>query len=108
MNIKKELGAKIKQLRKNKNLTQEKLSEMINISQRNLAAIESGANFVKADTLEKLIVALDTTTEELFSNDYLRNTAELLKKIQNDIDEIKQNKQKLQILYKFTGFIKNL
>lgn len=108
MNIKKELGAKIKQLRKNKNLTREKLAEIINISQRNLAAIEAGANFVKADTLEKLIIALDTTPEELFSNDYLRDIPELLDNIKSDINAIKQDKRKLQIIYKFINFIKNL
>ena len=108
MNIKKELGEKIKQLRKSKNLTQEQLSEMININTRNLAAIEAGVNFVKAETLEKILTALNTTTEELFANDDLKDTSELIEKIQNDIETIKNDKQKLRAIYKFIICIKNL
>ena len=42
MNIKKLLGEKIKRLRKNRGLTQEQFSEMINIAPRNLSRIEVG------------------------------------------------------------------
>ena len=108
MNVKKELGEKIKQLRKNKNLTQEQLAEMININQRNLAAIEAGVNFVKSETLEKLLLALNTTTEELFTNDYMQDIPHLIIKIQNDIKTIENDKKKLRIIYKFISFIKNL
>ena len=108
MNIKKELGEKIKQLRKKRNLTQEKLSELINISQRNLAAIESGTNFVKAETLEKLMIALNTTTEELFANDDIKDRQELMSIIEKDIESIKNDRNKLRIVYKFLNFIKSL
>ena len=55
MNIKKQFGEKIKRIRKQRGFTQEKLSEMIDISPRNLSGIEKGIYFVKADTLEKII-----------------------------------------------------
>ena len=42
MNIKKELGEKIKRLRKKQKLTQEQLAEMIDIAPRNLSSIEVG------------------------------------------------------------------
>ena len=41
---------------------------MIDISSRNLSNLEIGASFLKAETLEKLLVALNITTEELFAN----------------------------------------
>ena len=41
---------------------------MIDISSRNLSNIEIGASFLKAETLEKLLIALNITTEELFAN----------------------------------------
>lgn len=108
MNLKKELGLKIKQLRKNKKLTQEQLSEIININPRNLAAIESGSNFLKAETIEKLIIALDTTAEELFSNDYLKELPKLKAQITNDIKTIENDEKKLRAVYKFISCIKSL
>ena len=41
---------------------------MIDISSRNLSNIKIEASFLKAETLEKLLVALNITTEELFAN----------------------------------------
>ncbi len=108
MDIKKEFGKKIKIMRKKRNLTQEQLAEIINITPRNMSGIEIGENFVKAETLEKLLVALDTTTEELFANDYLKSSDILLQQIQKDINLIKENKNKLRAIYKFISCIKNL
>ncbi len=67
MPIKKDLGINIKKIRKNRKLTQEEFAEMINIAPRTLSGIECGENFVTAETLDKIVVALDTTQEELFS-----------------------------------------
>ena len=64
-------GKFIAKLRKEKNMTQEQLAEIIEISPRNLSGIELGVNFVKAETLEKIIKALNVTTEEMFSNEHL-------------------------------------
>lgn len=104
MNIKKELGEKIKRLRKKRNLTQEQLAEMIDISPRNLSGIEVGANFVKAETLEKILNALQTTTEELFSNDHIKDEQTLTKEIFSYIKSI-NNKQKLEYIYKIVKFL---
>ena len=63
MNIKKELGEKIKRLRKSRGLTQEQLAELVDISSRNLSNIEQGISFAKAETLEKIIISLLYTTK---------------------------------------------
>lgn len=73
MNIKKTLGEKIKRVRKQRGYTQEQLAERIDIAPRNLSKIEVGACFVTAETLEKLLVALNVTTEELFANDHIKD-----------------------------------
>ena len=78
MNIKKVFGEKVKRIRKKRNLTQEQLAELIDISPRNLSKIEVGACFVKAETLEKLLKALDISTEELFANEHIKESEELL------------------------------
>lgn len=100
MGIKEELGEKIKRMRINRGLTQEQLSEIIDISQRALSAIERGENFVTSETLDKIISALNTTSEELFATNHLKDSNILIDEIKNDIQKIKQNSpQKLEILY---------
>lgn len=53
MDIKKSLGTRIKELRKQRSLSQEKLAELVEISQNALSYIETGDNFCTAETLEK-------------------------------------------------------
>jgi len=105
MNVKKALGEKIKRLRKQRNLTQEELAEMIDIAPRNLSRIEVGANFVTAETLEKILTALDINMEEIFENDYIKEPEELLADINSLLAKIKNNHKKLEIIYKMIGYI---
>ncbi len=103
MGIKKELGKKIKRIRVNRGYTQDKLSEMIDISQRALSSIESGENFVSAETFDKLINALEITSEELFATNYLKEPAEILKLLNQNIAKISDNSEKLEILYNLSN-----
>ena len=100
MNIKKELGEKIKTIRKKRNLTQEQLAEKIDISSRNLSNIELGVNFPKAETLEKILKVLDITTEDLFANEHIKTTEELILQINTYISFIKNDYKTLQLVYK--------
>ena len=64
--LKKKLGARIKEMRKNLGYSQEKLAEIINMDTPNLSNIECGKRFMTAETLEKIANALNTTERELF------------------------------------------
>ncbi|MBR1775711.1 helix-turn-helix transcriptional regulator [bacterium] len=99
MGIKSELGKKIKRMRLNRGLTQEQLAEAIDVSQRTLSGIEIGENFVTAETLDKLIKALNTTTDELFALNHLRDDADIKAEIINDVEYLSNDKEKLKILY---------
>ncbi len=99
MGIKKELGQKIKRMRINRGLTQEQLAEMIDVSQRTMSGIEIGENFVTAETLDKLIKALNTTPQDLFAINHLKPSNELVDEIKNNVDIIAHNNVKLEILY---------
>lgn len=105
MNFKKAFGEKLKRLRKNRGFTQEQLAEMIEIDPRNLSRIEVGTSFVKAETMEKLLKALDVTTEELFSNDHIKESKELISDINCYIDSVKDKPQKLEKIHKMIRFI---
>ncbi len=100
MNIKKELGEKIKRIRKQRGYTQEELAEMIDISSRNLSNIELGNSYPKPETLEKFLKILNITTQTLFSNDSIKSDAELLEEINFLINTIQHDHKTLEKIYK--------
>ena len=103
LEIKKLLGQRIKELRTKKGYTQEQLTEKLNIGQRTLSKIERGNTFVSAETLAKLLIALDVSIDELFNFGYLQEKEvikkELLEAINNETIDIK-------LMYKFYKSIK--
>lgn len=67
MDIKKNFGKKVRELRLSYGLTQEELAEKIGISPKSLSQIELGGNFVSADTLELICKTLNITPDILFN-----------------------------------------
>ncbi|MBQ8459596.1 helix-turn-helix transcriptional regulator [bacterium] len=106
MGIKKEIGKRIKSIRISKGYTQEKLSEMADISQRALSKIEIGENFITAETLDNLLNALEIDAEDLFAANKFKEPQELLKMINQNISEIGNNSEKLEIIYNLTKSLK--
>ena len=102
MGIKKELGKKIKKMRIERGYTQDKLAELVDISQKALSSIELGENFVSAETLDKILSAFEITTEELFATNRYKDSQELLKMINKNIAQIGDNSEKLGIIYNLT------
>lgn len=99
MNIKKQLGAKIKRLRIKKGLTQEQFAEKIDIATRTLSGIETGENFLTADTLEKILDVLNVSSSELFAVEHIKSQEDLVNEIITDVQNLK-DKQKIETIYK--------
>lgn len=99
MEIKKQLGAKIKRLRQKSGLTQEQLAERIDIATRTLSGIETGENFLTADTLEKIVEVLDVSCADLFAFDHIKPQEELVCEIISDIQNLK-DREKIETIYK--------
>ncbi len=102
MSIKKELGKRIKKMRVERGYTQDKMAEIIDISQKALSSIELGENFVSAETLDKILSAFEITAEELFATNRYKDSQELLKMINKNIAQIGDNSEKLEIIYNLT------
>ena len=100
MNIKNLLGEKVKRLRKMRGFTQEQFAEIIDITPRNLCRIESGENFVTAETLDKILNALNIPADILFTYEHLKEDKELLADIYTYIDKIKSNQKQLEKTYR--------
>lgn len=99
LNIKKQLGARIKQLRQEQGYSQEQFAEKLGIAPRTLCGIEIGKIFFTADTLEKILTALNITPQELFMINYLQPQEDLVKEIIDTVKSIK-DRQKIEIIYK--------
>lgn len=65
-NLKEGFGARLKELRRAKGYTQEKLAEKLDITQRQLTRIETGENFPSVETIEKISFYLEADLTSLF------------------------------------------
>ena len=93
MSFKKLFVTQVKLLRNFRKLTQEELSEQINIDIRQLARIEAGTSFVTSETIEQLCTALNVTYKELFDFENIEDNMTC-----EDIKKYKQNYSKLSKL----------
>ena len=83
------LGEKVKTLRKALKITQKELAMAVGVSQSTIGMIEGNKQGASNDTLLKLAKALNTTVDNLLSNNYFDNeikeNVELSKKAERDI-----------------------
>ena len=105
MNLKKLLGLRIKELRKQKNIKQEKLAEMINIATRNLSNIETGRCFPSPENIEKIACAFNCRIKELFDFEHEQESADLIDEINTRLKNFDQ--RGLKDLYKITRALSN-
>lgn len=91
-------GSHVAKLRNDKGISQEKLAELADISPRMLSCIETGANFTQSETIENIAKALDITVQDLLRFDNPEDEAQLLDSINNKINFIKNDVDKLKIL----------
>lgn len=61
----KAVGAKIKYIREQRNLTQEQLAEAVNISTNHISVIERGLKTPKLDTFVDIVNALEVSADEV-------------------------------------------
>lgn len=97
MNTKELLGLKVKEIRKNRKITQEKLSEIIGVDNGYISKLEVGQNFPSIGTLEKIARALDVELVEFFQFTDIK-TEDFKSEINRIYDKL--NREKQFILYK--------
>ncbi len=89
MSLKTLFGAQVKRLRKFRKMTQEELSEKIEIDLRQLARIEAGESFATSETIEKICKALNVNYKDIF------DVQEETNMTFDSIEKFKQNYSKL-------------
>jgi transcriptional regulator with XRE-family HTH domain len=66
MDIKQNIGLRIKQLRADKGISQEKLALKAGLDRTYMTSVENGKRNVSIQNIEKIIIALETSFEEFF------------------------------------------
>lgn len=105
MNIKKDFGMRIKELRNKRGITQYRLAEIAGIDPKHLSHIETGRSFPKADLIEKFAKALEVDYTEFFKTEYLNDRKILLGKINKFLEN--SSDTDLQIIYKLISSYMN-
>ena len=96
--IKSLLGKSVRFFRELKNITQEELAEKVGVNSRTISLIERGFNFVTADTLYYIAIALDVSPKKLFDFD---DESAFNDNIKDKLfDLITKNQDKIYTIYK--------
>lgn len=98
MNAQKLFGKRLKELRKQRNLTQEQLSELLGVFPKQIGNIETGTTFTTMPNLEKISKILNVEIKDLFDFEHQKQRDELIKNIYETINQISD--EKLKIVYK--------
>ena len=89
MDIKQMIGARIKEIRTGKRITQEQLAEKININPKYLSSIERGKENPTLDILIKIAKSLDVNLDDIFKLVQIEDPAKrkiLIKSLLNEAD----------------------
>ena len=83
MDNKKLLGSRLKELRKRKGLTQEKLAELVELEPASICNIENGYNYPSLQNLEKIVTTLEVTFSDIFNFEHHKSSENLINEINN-------------------------
>ena len=98
MNLKQQLGQRIKELRMQNNLTQSALAEIVDIASKYQSHIETGNSYPSAELIEKYAKAFNIEPSEVLSINNSKIKTELINKINKKIESFSISK--LELLYK--------
>ena len=88
-------GRRIKELRKSKKMTQEQLSEILGLYQKQIGNIETGSYFTTMPNLEKLAEIFDVEIKDLFAFEHQKNKDEILNDIHKLLNTASEEQLKL-------------
>lgn len=92
------LALRLKELRKSRGLTQEKLAEMIGRDTKHISKLEIAGSYPSIETLERIAKALDVELKEIFNFDGLQEKNYII----NEFEKLLKysDEKHLQTLYK--------
>lgn len=103
MNLK-AIGGRIKAAREKKGLTQESLSEIVDLSPMHMSVIERGVKTTKLDTFIRIANALGVSADELLQDVVDHSTESISGELYNMIQELPRQEQQ-KLLYCIKAYI---
>ena len=97
-NTKELLGGRIRELRKGLKISQEHLSERIDVDPRYISRIEKGKCFPSLETLENIARALNAEMRELFDYEHLSESLDYQEVISELLATVEDEKQRQLVL----------
>ncbi len=91
-------GKRLKEIRKNKNYTQENLAERIGLEPKQICRMENGVCFTSFDKLQKIAQTLNVELYEIFKFNHKQPKDALIKEM-NEIFKNASN-EKIELIYK--------
>ncbi len=88
------LGARIREQRKKKRLTQEQLAEMLGIDQKHMSRIELGKSYPSLDRLTMIAEALEVPLPSLFKFTHMGDERELVQQINEMVQKLGEADQR--------------
>jgi len=88
------LGARIKELRRSRKLSQEELAEIIGVEPQHMSRIESGRSYPSLDRLEKISIALKVPLKDFFEFMHLEDGADRRKSMDGMVKELNEEQQR--------------
>ena len=88
------IGKRIQELRKKKGITQEQLSEVIDISPHYLSALERGVYNIKLETLVKILNYLECSADEVFCDVVEKSYAITSNRLSEKLEALPLDEQK--------------
>lgn len=94
VNLAKNFGKRLKEIRNMRGLTQSQLAEMLELEVMSISRIESGIHFPKQENIEKIAKILDVEIKDLFDFAHHQTKSALQKDINAmlknaDVDDLK-------------------
>ena len=103
MNLK-AIGSRIKAAREKKGLTQEALSEIVDLSPMHMSFIERGVKPTRLDTFIRIANALDVSADELLQDVVDHSTESISGELYDMIQQLPKTEQQ-KILYCIKAYI---
>ncbi|MBE7710251.1 MAG: helix-turn-helix transcriptional regulator [Cyanobacteria bacterium SIG32] len=101
MNFKQTFAKKLREIRKQRHLTQEQLAELVSVDFRHISYIETAKSFPSTDLIERICKALNVTYSQLFDFELETSREDLILKTTNIIKTL--DDEKLALIFKIAS-----
>ncbi|MBQ3138909.1 MAG: helix-turn-helix transcriptional regulator [Ruminococcus sp.] len=91
----KAIGKRIKQIRQNKGITQEKMAEMLELSSGFYSALERGNYNIKIETLVAILNLLECSADDLFCDVTKHGYKHKSSKIEESLKDLDDNEREM-------------